>query len=131
MCARARTATTRHVVSVQDNHTVEHAMRLCDDISLVLAFTNTKPRTPEALSLVGRLAYQHNAVIEHGSPLSVFASGVEEDPTWRERVQDAKSSLWGELTMMRALYPHNESSTHIEQLVSLRDAAASDMANER
>jgi|688.fasta_scaffold07835_15 hypothetical protein len=106
-------------------------MRLCDDISLVLAFTNTKPHTSEALSLVGRLAYQHNAVIDYGSPLSVFASNVEEDPTWRERVQDAKSSLWGELTMMQALYPHNEATSHIEQLVALRDEAASDMANER
>lgn len=116
---------------MEDNHTIEHAMRLCDDISLVFAFANTKPRTKEALSLVGRLAYQHNAVIEHGSPLSVFASSVEEDLNWREKVQDAKSSLWGELTMMRALYPHNVSVSHIEQLVALRDEAALDMANER
>lgn len=116
---------------MENDHTIEHAMRLCDDISLVLAFVSAKPRTPEALSLVGRLAYQHNAVIEHGSPLSVFASNAEEDPAWRDKVQDAKSSLWGELTMMRALYAHDAKSSHVEQLVSLRDAAASDMANER
>lgn len=101
---------------------LEQVMRRTDDETLLLAFVDVAPLSGAYLAALGRLLAASPGPIRAGTPLQVWAGSGTLQRHWRETCPPVRSSIWGELLTLRALFgvtdpaPAREASADDEAL---------------
>jgi hypothetical protein len=107
---------------------IEHAMRSTNNVTLVEELRHTEPGTREALRALGQLMSHAWVDLTADSPLVAYCRGTDLDDQWREKVKCSEQNLYGELEMLRVLYPLDSSSSDpLEELLNLRQTADADI----
>jgi hypothetical protein len=107
---------------------IEHAMRSTSNVTLVEELRHTEPGSREALRALGQLMSHAWVDLTANSPLVAFCRSGELDESWREKVKCSEQNLYGELEMLRILYPQTtQAADPLEELLNLRQTADSDI----
>lgn len=108
----------------------EQVMRCSGDVDMAASFTATRPGTPQAAALVGRLlTLAPGITLVAGSPLCVWVSGGTLDPHWRAAYPPASDSAYAHLEFLAELYTDPVDITDpITHLVDLSARAALEIA---
>jgi hypothetical protein len=108
---------------------IEHAMRSTSNVTLVEELRHIEPGSREALRALGQLMSHAWVDLTANSPLVAFCRDTDLDESWRAKVKCSEQNLFGELEMLRVLYPQATTPTDpLEELLILRQTADSDIA---
>jgi hypothetical protein len=83
---------------------LEQVMRRTDDESLVFSFLDASPRSDVYMVALGRLLAASPGPVPAGTPLHIWAATGTLHKQWRDLCPPVRSSIWGELTTLRALF---------------------------
>ncbi len=104
-------------------------MRSTSNVTLVEELRHIEPGSREALRALGQLMSHAWVDLTANSPLVAFCRDTDLDESWREKVKCSEQNLFGELEMLRVLYPQATTPTDpLEELLILRQTADSDIA---
>ncbi len=104
-------------------------MRSTSNVTLVEELRHTEPGSREALRALGQLMSHAWVDLAANSPLVAFCRDTDLDAAWREKVKCSEQNLYGELEMLRVLYPQDvAASDPLEELLNLRQAADEDIS---
>ena len=112
---------------------LEQVMRRTDDETLLLVFVDVAPLSDAYLVALGRLLAANPGPIRAGTPLQVWAGSGTLQRRWRDACPPVRSSIWGELLTLRALFgstvhvpvsthgAHPDDETPLDPLAELQD----------